>query len=119
MSNKFILIEMLFQKAEQYAKTTVALYRLKVIDKASDVFASVASRMVIFLFSILFIILMTLGFALYIGDVLGKTYYGFFAVGGLYLLVSILLIANRKTLESLFNNYIINEIFKEKDNANR
>lgn len=118
MSNKIILVEMLFEKAEQYAKTTLALYKLKVIDKATDVFASFVSRVVIFLFLAIFFILMTLGLALYLGDVLGKNYYGFFAVGGFYLFISIFLFIIRKSLESLFNNYIINQIFKEKENAN-
>jgi hypothetical protein len=118
MHEKIILIEMLFEKAEQYAKTTLALYRLKVIDKATDIFASLVTRIVIFLFLTLFFVLMTLGLAFYLGDILGKTYYGFFAVGGFYLLISLVLFMFRKSLESLFNDYLINQIFKPKDNAN-
>lgn len=118
MHEKIILIEMLVEKAEQYVKTTLALYRLKVIDKATDVFASFITRVVIFLFLTLFFILMTLGLAFYLGDVLGKTYFGFFAVAGFYLIISLLLYLYRKSLEAVFNNYIINQIFKPKDNAN-
>lgn len=118
MHEKIILIEMLFEKAEQYFKTTLGLYRLKAIDKATDVFASFITRVVIFLFLTLFFVLMTLGLALYLGDVLGKTCYGFFAVGGFYLLISVLLYLCRKSLEAVFNNYMINQIFKPKDNAN-
>lgn len=117
MNEKIILIEMLFEKAEQYVKTTLGLYRLNVIDKATDVFASFAARVVIFLFLTLFFVLMTLGLAFYLGDVLGEIYFGFFAVGGFYLLISIVLYLCRKSLEELFNNYMINQIFKPKDNA--
>ena len=107
MNEKIILIEMLFEKAEQYVKTTLGLYRLNAIDKATDVFASFAVRVVIFLFLTLFFVLMTLGLAFYLGDVLGEIYF----------LISIVLYFFRKSLETLFNNYMINQIFKPKDNA--
>lgn len=118
MKDKIILIEMLIEKAEQYAKTTLALYKLKVIDKATDVFASLVSQVVIVMFFTLFFVLMTFGLALYLGELLGRNYYGFFAVGGFYLLISIIALLFRKSLESFFNDYLINQIFKEKNNAN-
>ena len=118
MNEKIVLIELLFEKVEQYAATTFALYKFKLIDKATDIFASIVTRGVMFLFLTLFFILMTLGLAFFLGDVLGKIYYGFFVVGGFYLLISCGLFLYRKKLESLFNDYLINQIFKEKDNAN-
>lgn len=118
MKDKVILIEMLIEKAEQYGKTSIELYKLKAIDKCTDVFASLASRIIIGVSIALFFILFTIGIALYLGDILGKSYYGFFAVSGFYVLVAIVLYAIRKpVLEETFNNYIINEIFKEKENA--
>lgn len=44
MKDKVILVEMLYEKAEQYTKTTLELYKLKTIDKVTDVFATVASK---------------------------------------------------------------------------
>jgi phage-related holin len=118
MKDKVILVEMLIDKIEQYGKTSMELYKLKAIDKTTDVFASLASRIVIFGIIALFFILFTIGIALYLGDVLGKSYYGFFAMGGFYVLVAIILFIIRKPyLEKTFNNYIINQIFKEKENA--
>lgn len=118
MKDKGIVIEMLIDKAEQYGKTSIELYKLKAIDKSTDVFASLASRTVILVIISLFFILLTIAIALYLGDILGKTYYGFFIVSGFYGLVSILLLIIRKPfLEESFNDYIINQIFKEKKNA--
>lgn len=118
MKDKVILVEMLIDKIEQYGKTSAELYKLKAIDKATDVFASLASRIVVFVIIALFFILFTVGIALYLGDILGKSYYGFFAVAGFYLLFAIVMIIVRKPyLEDSFNNYIINQIFKEKKNA--
>jgi len=117
MKEKGILIRMLIDKAEQFGKTNIELYKLKAIDKGTDVFASMASRIVIIIIVALFLLLLTLGFAFYLGEVLGKIYYGFFAVAGCYALIAILIAIFRRPLEDLFNDYIINEIFKEKKNA--
>lgn len=115
MKDKVILIEMLVDKIEQYGKTSVELYKLKAIDKSTDVFASLASRIVIVIIIALFFLLFTIGIALYLGHILGKLYYGFFVVAGFYALVAIVLFIIRKPyLEKTFNDYIINQIFKEK-----
>ena len=115
MKDKAIIVEMLFDKAEQYAKTSLELYKLKAIDKSTDVFASFISRVVIAAIVALFFLLVTVGLSLYLGEVLGKIYYGFFAVAGMYLLVGVILFAFRKAwLEDPFNDYIVSQIFKEK-----
>lgn len=117
MKDKVILIEMLYEKAEQYAKTTLELYKLKTIDKVTDVFASIASGFAIAAVIALFFVLITVGLALYLGELLGKTYYGFFALALFYLLLALVLMSKRKQwLEDNLNNYIINQIFKEKKN---
>jgi len=114
MKDKVILIEMLFDKIEQYGKTSIQLYRLKAIDKVTDVFASIATRIIIAVSIALFFILLTIGLSLFLGELLGKTYYGFFAMAGLYVLLAIVCLVWKKYLEATFNNYIIKEIFKDK-----
>ena len=47
MKDKVIIVEMLVEKVEQYAKTSVELYKLKAIDKGTDVFTSIFSRIII------------------------------------------------------------------------
>lgn len=118
MKDKVILVEMLYEKAEQYAKTTLELYKLKTIDKVTDVFATVASRFAILVVFALFFVLLTVGLAFYLGELLGKTYYGFFALALFYAVFGFVLIAIRKKwLEDKMNDYLINQIFKEKKNA--
>jgi hypothetical protein len=43
-------------------------------------------------------------------------YYGFFAVAGIYVVICLLFIAFKKPLEEFFNNYLIRQIFKQKNN---
>lgn len=117
MKDKVIIVEMLIEKIEQYGKTNFELFRLKAIDKATDIFASVATRLVFFSIITLFFLLITIGLSLYIGDVLGKSYYGFFVMAGFYFVIGILFYAFRKSLDDSFNNFLINQIFKEKEHA--
>ncbi|OYU81191.1 MAG: hypothetical protein CFE23_05335 [Flavobacterium sp. BFFFF1] len=115
MKDKVILIEVLFDKIEQLGKTNIELYKLKAIDKVTDVFASVTSRIIIAASIALFFFLLTIGLSLYIGDLLGKSYYGFFVMAAFYIVVTLILVfVRRKHIELRLNNYIINQIFKEK-----
>ena len=74
MKNKVILVEMLIDKIEQYCKTSIELFRLKAIDKATDVFASIASRFIILIVITLFFLFFTMGLALFLGDLMGKMF---------------------------------------------
>ena len=117
MKDKVILIEMLLEKFEQYGKTNFELYRLKAIDKSTDIFASIVTRIVLVLIIALFFLLITLGLCFYLGELLGQVYYGFFAMSGFYLLLFIIFLVVRNKVEDGFNDYLINQIFKEKKNA--
>lgn len=118
MKDKAILVEVLFEKVESYVKTTLELYRLKAIDKATDVFSTIASSLIVAVIIVLFFVLISIGLALYLGELLGKSYYGFFALGGIYAIFALLMAMNRrKWLEVKLNDFLINEIFKEKDNV--
>ena len=115
MKDKVILIEALFEKVESYIKTTIELYRLKLIDRGTDIFATIVSSLIITVIIALFFMLVSVGLALYLGELLGKSYYGFFALGGFYALIAILFAMNRRAwLENRLNDYIIKQIFKEK-----
>ena len=117
MKDKAVLIEVLFEKVESYTKTTLELYRLKAIDKITDVFATIASSLIIAVIIVLFFILFSIGLALYLGELLGN-YYGFFALGGFYALIALIFVMNRRAwLEIKLNDFLINQIFKEKDNV--
>ncbi len=115
MKDKVIIVEMLVEKFEEYAKTSVELYKLKAIDKGTDIFTSMVSRLFIILIITLFFLLVTLGLCFYLGDVLGKTHYGFFTVAGIYFLFAcIFLLFRRFLIDNPLNDYIVRQIFKEK-----
>jgi hypothetical protein len=81
----------LFEKAEQYIKTSIELLKLKAIDKAADAISSIVSQLAMVVFLVFFILIFSIGLALYLGDILGKAYFGFFIVAGIYMILGILI----------------------------
>ena len=80
METKASTIELLFEKAEDYARTTAELTKLTVVDKSADVLSSLLSQMAVGVVVALFSLLINIGISLWLGELLGKTYYGFFIV---------------------------------------
>src|ERR1039457_1611247 len=111
MENQASLIGTLFEKAEHYAQTSAELYKLKAIDKSADVLSTLTARLAIIGFITLFFLTLNIGIALWIGEILGKTYYGFFIVAGFYALIGILLYVYRNNLvKEPLRNSIISQV---------
>ncbi|MBK5286810.1 MAG: hypothetical protein JJE25_15575 [Bacteroidia bacterium] len=109
------LVETLFNKAGSYSKTTIELFKLNAIDKSADVVASLLSRLAILMVVALFILIVNIGIALWLGELLGKSYFGFFIVGGFYALLAILLHAFRhEWIKYPISNTIISQMLKQK-----
>ena len=115
MDSKATHMEMLFEKAQEYGKTTIELFKLNAVDKSADVVSSLVSRLAILMVVALLIIILSIGLALWTGELLGKSYYGFFLIGGLYLILTILLnIFRHQWLKKPVSNSIIGQMLKEK-----
>ena len=98
MEDPASLIGTLLEKTEHYIKSGAELYKLKAIDKSADLVSTLTARLALIVFLILVFLMLSVGVALLIGEILGKTYYGFFIVSGFYLLVGIVLYYFRNTL---------------------
>jgi len=107
------LIESLIEKGEQYGKTTIELLKLKTLDKSADVLSTLISWAIVIVFAVLFFLILNIGVALWIGELLGKSYYGFFVVSGFYSLLVIVFWAFRKQLvKGPVNNSIITQVLE-------
>lgn len=106
-------IEALIEKGEQYGKTTLELLKLKTLEKSSDVVSDLASWIIIVIFVSLFFLVLNIGVALWIGDLLGKSYQGFFIIAGFYALLALLFSVFRKQLiKNPVNNSIVTQVLK-------
>lgn len=116
MEEKATLVESLFEKAEAYIKTNIELIRLKAIDKISDLLSSIASTLILFAIVFILVILINIGLALWIGELLGESYYGFFVVAIFYLIIMlILLFTHGQIIKKPIINSIILQMMKEKE----
>ncbi len=106
-------IEALFERAENYGKTTQELLNLKVVDKASDFISTFITQIVIAIFAAFFILSINIGVSIWIGELLGKIYYGFFLIGLFYGIVGyVLYIFRNKWLKAPLSNSIITQMLK-------
>ncbi|TRX20558.1 hypothetical protein FNW25_13650 [Flavobacterium franklandianum] len=108
-------IATLFERAEDYGKTTLKLIELNAIDKSADVISSLVSRLAVIMTVVLSILIINIGLALWIGNLLGEIYYGFFIIGGFYAFIAILLNVFRDQLIKYpVSNSIIKQMLKPK-----
>ena len=85
------LIEELFEKGEVYTKTSIELAKLKGLETTTLVVTTMMWRMSVVVMLSLFALVLNIGIALWLGELLGKSYFGFFIVAGFYLLAAIVL----------------------------
>ena len=115
MSDNTTPIATLFERAEIYSKTTIKLLKLHAVDKTAETVSSLFSMLLVAMTVVLSIVIISIGLAFWIGKVLGDTYYGFFIVGGLYMLLAVILrIFREQWLKYPVSNSIIKQIMKPK-----
>jgi len=111
MEGKPTNVEELFQKIKEYADVRLNLFKLKSINKFAG-FMSLAITLIILIiiFSII-LLCITVGAALVIGEWVGKIYYGFFIVGGIYLIIGLVIYSMRdKLIKTKISNKLIREL---------
>jgi len=114
MEEKATLIESLFEKAEAYAKTNLDLFKLSAIDKSADVVSTIVSKLAVVIAVLLIILLSSIGLSIWIGELLGNSYYGFFIVAGFYVLVALILHYIPGIVKSPVNDSIILKMLNSK-----
>ena len=78
------LLESLFEKTVDYGKTSLRLMKLRTLSKTSDIVSSLLSYLVVLVFALSFMLFLSWGLAIWIGEILGKSWYGFFVVAAFY-----------------------------------
>ena len=108
--------EQLFDKIENYTKTSIELAKLNAIDKMADVMSSLTSGIFICLVASMFILFVNIGVSFYLGKILGDYFYGFFIVSGFYLFLSIILYYFRHQLiKKPVSDSVLDKLLKKTD----
>jgi len=113
MEDKATPIESLFEQAEAYGKTNINLLKLKAIDKTAEIMSNLISWIIVITVVALFFMVLNIGIAFWIGELLGKTYYGFFVVAAFYALLGIIFqLFSNQWIKRPINNSIVSQMIK-------
>ncbi len=114
MEDNTKLLETLLEKAINYGQSSLKLTKLKAIDKSTEVASTMVPQLFITAFVVLTLLFITLGMALYLGEILGKLYFGMAVVAGFYALCALITqLFLRKQISKACKNIIIRNIFKQ------
>ncbi|CAN5322872.1 hypothetical protein BH09BAC2_BH09BAC2_06920 [soil metagenome] len=89
-------IESLFDKAKEYLEIRLDLLKLKAIDKSSEWISNCLTMVILGIFGLFFLVLFNIGLALLIGYLLGNSFWGFFIVAALYIIIGVVIYSFRK-----------------------
>ena len=105
----------MYEKAEDYTKTSLELIKLKTVAASADVLSSLTSKIAVGAVVAFFTLFLNIGLSLWIGKELGEYYYGFFIMALFYLIVAIILhSAQHKLIKTPIGNMIVSSILKQK-----
>lgn len=102
----------LFEKATGYAETRIDLFKLKATKQASDIASATASTTIFYTIISIAVLILNIGIALWLGELMGRSYYGFFVLAAFYLLAGFIFkVMRRSLIERPISNSIIRKIY--------
>ncbi len=103
----------ILDQAEQYLKTNMELYTLRVTGKVAKIISTLVTQLVIGVLAMIVLFMLSMFLAFWIGDLMGRAYLGFLIIGGVIGLVTwILFLMRDKLIRKPVMNDIISEILK-------
>lgn len=107
------LLESLVERATNYGKTCFELVKLRTVDKTSDVVSSVIPYAFVLILAASFTIFLNFGLAIWLGELTGKLYYGFFIIAAFYVLAGIIAhFFMHKPLKKNIRNFVIKKLLE-------
>ncbi len=90
MSTSKSIVELLFEKIEEYGKTNYELIKFKLLKTTAIIVPSIISRLIVVLVFFCFILILSIGIAFLLGEFFDNLYVGFFIVAAFYLVAGII-----------------------------
>lgn len=107
------LLESLLERASEYGKTSLELVKLKALDRTAELISASVPLAIVIILIASFLLFINLGLAFWLGEMLGRTYYGFFVVSAFYIIICLIVrffLYNR--IKKLIGNYFIKNVLK-------
>ncbi len=102
-------IHKLYRDFIKYSELRWEYFKLEFVESLVLLYTKIFSFFLMWIIVPVFLFFILVGLAIYLGDILGKMYYGFFIVGGVILLLGLLVILLRRPL---ITNPLINALIK-------
>jgi hypothetical protein len=107
------LIDTLFKRVTEFSMTYIELLKLKTLDRASEVISAIFPDFIVSTLMLVFLLFINLGLAFWLGDVLGKVYFGFLLVAGFYFVLGLIFhFFMRGWVKKTASNYFVRQFFK-------
>ena len=91
--------------------TRLELLRLKSIKKSSDLLSTLATKLIYCVVFAVFFLFFNIAVGLWLGECLGKSYYGFFILAAFYLIVGLILKSfGKKWIQTPLQNTLIDKL---------
>jgi len=103
-------MEPLLDKVGHFGQLNIDLIKYKILDKMADLISSFIARFLLMLSISIFAIFLSIAAALWLGEILGKDYYGFLVVTGFYGMVCVFILYLQKAIKQKMNNWIITKM---------
>ncbi|MFZ4457024.1 MAG: hypothetical protein ACOYOT_12460 [Bacteroidales bacterium] len=111
MEHNTTIVETLLERAAEYGKTTYELTKLKALDKSSDLISTVIPHLLVVSMIASFLLLLNIGASLWIGELVGQNYLGFFIVSTFYLIIALIMhFLFHKSIKRCVTNYILKQV---------
>lgn len=108
------LLEELTHQFKSYANTLYELYLLKTVQKVSSGATTVLAIAIVILLAIFLLAFASTGTALWLNELLGNSFGGFFIVSGFYaLLVIAIYVMRKKHIRTKIQDIIVNEMLND------
>ena len=105
----------ILDKAGEYAETQLQLLKYRTIDKGAEVASSLITKLAVVLLFATFLFILNIGLSLWIGALLGASYYGFFVMAGVYAIIALIVYGfRRQWLKYPLNDLIVKKLLKPK-----
>lgn len=116
MASPIILIESLIERVESFGKTTIELSKLKALEASTRITSSLVARLTVIIIFSLFMLILSIGIAIFLGELLGKVYYGFLIVALFYFIAGILFhFFLQKWIKNPVSKLIIKQVLQKSD----
>jgi hypothetical protein len=113
MEDNSKLLDSLLDRATEYSKTSYELVKLKALDKTTDIISSFIPHSVVFVLIASFLLFFNIGLAFWLGEILGRIFYGFFVVAAFYVVTGIIIhFFMHKWIKRRISDYFIQQVLK-------